>query len=97
MRAWTARWFELETVRLFLGTFSVHANVAPDDVGGGQLAWLFDSVIQDFGNRVVKGGMVNVPRALARFLQGHGGTIQTRARVKQDFDRARKSCRRAFE
>lgn len=83
MRAWTAQWFELETVRLFLGTFSVHANVAPDDVGGGQLAWLFDSVIQDFGNRVVKGGMVNVPRALARFLQGHGGTIQTQARVSR--------------
>ena len=32
---------------MFLGAFSLHANVAPDEVGGGQLAWLFDSIIQE--------------------------------------------------
>jgi phytoene dehydrogenase-like protein len=83
LRSWTTQWFEKEAVRLFLGAFSVHANVAPDDVGGGQLAWLFDSVIQEFGNKVVKGGMFNVARALARCLQNHGGIIRTNARVSR--------------
>jgi phytoene dehydrogenase-like protein len=83
VRAWTSQWFEQESVRLFLGTFSVHANVAPDEVGGGQLAWLFDSVIQDFGNKVVKGGMSNVARALARSLRDHGSMVRTRARVSK--------------
>jgi phytoene dehydrogenase-like protein len=83
LRAWTNQWFVQESVRLFLGAFSVHANVAPDDVGGGQLAWLFDSVIQDYGNKVVKGGMSNVARALARCLEDHGGMIRTTARVSR--------------
>jgi phytoene dehydrogenase-like protein len=83
LRAWASQWFEEESIRLFLGAFSVHTNVAPDDVGGGHLAWLFDSVIQDFGNKVVKGGMLNVSRALARCLEHRGGTIRTTARVSK--------------
>ena len=51
LREWTNQWFEHEAIRLFLGAFSLHANVAPDQAGGGQLAWLFDSVIQDYGNK----------------------------------------------
>lgn len=81
LREWTNQWFEHEAIRLFLGAFSLHANVAPDQVGGGQLAWLFDSVIQDYGNKVVQGGMINVAYALARCLQSHGGEIRTSARV----------------
>ena len=83
LRAWTNQWFKQESIRLFLGAFSVHANVAPDDVGGGQLAWLFDSVIQDFGNKVVRGGMGNVAHALALCLKDHGGEIRTNARVSR--------------
>ncbi len=83
VREWTSQWFEHEAIRLFLGAFSLHANVAPDQVGGGQLAWLFDSVIQDYGNKVVKGGMLNVARALARCLQDHGGETRTNARVNK--------------
>ena len=83
LRAWAEEWFEEERNRLFLGAFSLHANVAPDEAGGGHLAWLFDSVIQDFGNRVVKGGMTNVARALASCLEENGGVIQTNARVSQ--------------
>jgi phytoene dehydrogenase-like protein len=83
LRAWTKQWFERETIRLFLGAFSLHTNVAPDQVGGGQLAWMFDSVIQDYGNKVVQGGMINVANALARCLQDHGGQIRTNARVSK--------------
>ncbi len=81
LRAWTDHEFESDRTRLFLGTFALHANVAPDEVGGGQLAWTFDSVIQRYGNRIVKGGMGNVARALARCLEAHGGVVRTGARV----------------
>jgi beta-carotene ketolase (CrtO type) len=83
LRAWTNQWFEHEAIRLFLGAFSLHTNIAPDQVGGGQLAWLFDSVIQDYGNKTVHGGMINVARALARCLEHHGGEIRTSARVSK--------------
>lgn len=83
LRDWSSQQFEQEPIRLFLGAFSLHANVAPDQVGGAQLAWLFDSVIQDYGNKVVKGGMFNVAQALAGCLQERGGTIRTNAQVSK--------------
>jgi phytoene dehydrogenase-like protein len=83
LRSWSGEQFVDEHVRLFLGAFALHANVAPDEVGGGQLAWLFDSIIQEYGNRVVEGGMAGVPRALARCLEEHGGEIRTGARVTE--------------
>lgn len=83
LRAWAGEQFVDEHIRLFLGAFSLHANVAPDEVGGGQLAWLFDSIIQEFGNRIVRGGMSRVPDALARCLEEHGGEIRTGARVDE--------------
>ncbi len=89
LRAWTNQWFEHEAVRLFLGAFALHVSVAPDQVGGGQLAWMFDSVIQDYGNKAVQGGMINVPRALARCLQDHGGEIRTSSAGEQDPGRTR--------
>jgi beta-carotene ketolase (CrtO type) len=83
LRAWTKQWFENEAIRLFLGAFSLHVNTAPDQVGGGQLAWMFDSVVQDYGNKVVQGGMTNVAHALARCLQDRGGQIRTNAGVSK--------------
>jgi phytoene dehydrogenase-like protein len=83
MRAWTREQFDDEHIRLFLGAFSLHANVAPDEVGGAQLAWLFDSVIQEYGNKVVRGGMANVARSLARCLESLGGEIRTGAPVRR--------------
>ena len=45
------------------------------------MAWLFSMIIQHFGNNVVKGGMRNLPLALARFLEAHNGEIRTNAQV----------------
>ena len=81
MRSWCDEWFEAEETKLFLGTFACHAFLSPDDAGGGRLAWLFDTLIQDMGNNVVKGGMHQLPLALARCLESHGGHIRTDARV----------------
>jgi beta-carotene ketolase (CrtO type) len=83
LRSWSGEQLADEHIRLFLGAFSLHANVAPDEVGGGQLAWLFDSIIQDFGNQIVEGGMARIPDALARCLAEHGGEIRTGAPVDE--------------
>jgi beta-carotene ketolase (CrtO type) len=81
MRSWCDQSFEAEETKLFLGSFACHANVSPDDAGGGHLAWLFDTLIQDMGNNVVKGGMGNLSLALARCLESLGGHLRTNARV----------------
>jgi beta-carotene ketolase (CrtO type) len=83
MRSWCDESFEAEETKLFLGSFACHANVSPDDVGGGHLAWLFDTLIQDMGNNVVKGGMGQLSQALARCFESLGGHIRINARVRQ--------------
>jgi phytoene dehydrogenase-like protein len=82
-RSWGNEHFEREETRVFLGAFACHASVAPDDAGGGHLAWLFTSLLQDVGNRAVKGGMHHLPLALAAYLTARGGEIRTRARVEK--------------
>jgi beta-carotene ketolase (CrtO type) len=58
-------------------------RASPDDAGGGSLAYLFSVLVQDGGNNVVKGGMVNLPHALARYLQAKGGNILTSSVVSK--------------
>ena len=76
LRSWLSEQFAAEETRLFLGSFACHAAVGPDDVGGGHLAWLFASVIQALGNRLVKGGMHRLPLTLAAYLRAKGGQIR---------------------
>lgn len=81
VRSWGNEHFEREETRLFIGAWACHVGLAPDDVGGGHMAWLFASLIQDLGNRAVKGGMHHLPLALAGYLRSQKGEIRTGARV----------------
>ncbi|MCB0727992.1 MAG: NAD(P)/FAD-dependent oxidoreductase [Ignavibacteriae bacterium] len=83
LRSWLNEQFEAEETRMFMGSFACHCAVSPDDDGGGHLAWLFSSLIQDLGNRFVKGGMHNLPLALASYLRSKGGQIRTGERVSK--------------
>jgi beta-carotene ketolase (CrtO type) len=83
LRSWCDEMFEAEETKVLLGTWAVHAGVSPDDAGGGNVAWLFSMIIQHFGNNIVKGGMRNLPLALAAFLKAHDGEIRTNVPVKK--------------
>ena len=80
-RSWVNEMFENETVRAFLASFAFHAAASPDDVGGGEFAWLFSTCVQDVGVSIVEGGMHQVSAALAADLEAHGGEIRTNASV----------------
>ncbi len=83
VRSWSEEHFEREETRLFIGAWACHVGLSPDDVGGGHMAWLFASLLQDLGNRAVKGGMHHLPLALAGYLRSQGGEIRTGARVEK--------------
>src|SRR5437660_3379929 len=80
-RSWVNETFENDTVRAFVASFAFHAAASPDDVGGGEFAWLFATAVQDVGVSIVKGGMHHVSAALAADLEAHGGEIRTNASV----------------
>jgi beta-carotene ketolase (CrtO type) len=81
--SWCDENFAAPETKLFLGSFACHANMSPEDAGGGYLAWLFDTIIQDMGNNVVKGGMHRLSQALACYLESRGGVIRTRSQVRK--------------
>ena len=83
MRSWANEWFESEESKVMFGTFSAFVGLGPDDAGGGGLSYLFANCIQDGGNNVVKGGFINLPIALSKFIKSHGGQILTNSSVKK--------------
>ncbi|MBV8983246.1 MAG: NAD(P)/FAD-dependent oxidoreductase [Acidimicrobiia bacterium] len=80
-RSWVNETFENETVRAFAASFAFHAAASPDDVGGGEFAWLFSTCVQDVGVSIVKGGMHHISAALVADLEAHGGEVRTNACV----------------
>lgn len=83
MRSWCNENFESDESKAMFGSFAPFVGLSPDDAGGGELCYLFSSIMQDGGNNVVKGGFVNLPIALANYLRSKGGQIMTSSRVKK--------------
>lgn len=91
LRSWCDEHFETEQVKCMIGAFAPFVGHAPDEAGGAEIAWLFALVLQDAGNKFVKGGMHHVSLALAAYLREHGGEIRTGVtvdRIVVDGDRA---------
>lgn len=83
VRSWANETFEAEETKTLFGSFATFLGASPDDAGGAELAWLFASVLQNEGNKLVRGGMNGVTHALADVLRAHGGEIRTGARVEE--------------
>ena len=81
VRAWTDEVFEAPQAKMLIGAWAAHVGAAPDDGGGASIASLFNTVIQEGGNNLVKGGMHKLPKALAAVIEAHGGAVRTGARV----------------
>lgn len=83
VRSWANQTLEAEATKTLFGSFATFLGASPDDAGGAELGWLFASVLQNAGNKLVKGGMHRVTLALAEHLQAHGGEIRTNALVEK--------------
>jgi phytoene dehydrogenase-like protein len=83
LRSWANQTFTSEAIKTVFGSFATFLGASPDDAGGAELAWLFASVLQNVGNKLVKGGMHQVTRALAVDLEAHGGVIRTSSAVRR--------------
>jgi beta-carotene ketolase (CrtO type) len=81
LRGFCDDYFESDKIKSLLGSFGLHTTLSPDDMGSGKIAWLFDAIIQDYGNRPVKGGMGNLITSLEKSFAAAGGDIKTNAGV----------------
>ena len=81
MRSWCNEWFESQEAKVMFGTL-LHLLVFHQMmlVVARQPTCL-GTIMQDGGNNVVKGGFVNLPLALSKYLQSRGGEIITNTAV----------------
>jgi beta-carotene ketolase (CrtO type) len=83
MRSWCDETFESDEAKCLFGAFAAFVGHGPDDAAGAEISWLFASVLQTDGNKLVKGGMQRVSLALAAELESLGGEIRTGTAVVQ--------------
>jgi phytoene dehydrogenase-like protein len=65
------------------GAFAPFVGHGPDDAAGAEISWLFASVLQTDGNKLVRGRMQQVSLALAAQLESLGGEIRTGTAVER--------------
>lgn len=82
-RSWCDEIFESDGAKCLFGAFAPFVGHGPDDAAGAEISWLFASVLQSEGNKLVRGGMGHVARALAAKFESLGGTIRTGADVQR--------------
>jgi beta-carotene ketolase (CrtO type) len=83
MRSWCDEVFESEEAKCLFGAFAPFVGHGPDDAAGAEISWLFASVLQADGNKLVRGGMHQVSLALAAELESLGGEIRTGTAVER--------------
>jgi phytoene dehydrogenase-like protein len=83
MRSWCDETFESDEAKSLFGAFAPFVGHGPDDAAGAEISWLFASVLQTDGNKLVRGGMHQVSLALAAELESLGGEIRTGTAVER--------------
>jgi phytoene dehydrogenase-like protein len=83
VRSWCDQTFESPEVKALFAAFGAFVGLGPDDAGGAEISRLFASVLQTDGNKLVRGGMQQVSRALAAELRSLGAEIRTDAAVER--------------
>src|SRR5262245_18752813 len=92
VRSWCDELFEAEQTKCMFATFGAFVGHGPDDAAGAEISWLFASVLQAEGNKLVKGGMNEVTHAMAAHLRSLGGTVRTSAPVDEIIVRSGKAA-----
>jgi phytoene dehydrogenase-like protein len=82
-RSWCDEIFESDQAKCLFGAFAPFVGHGPDDATGAEISWLFASVLQTDGNKLVRSGMHQVSLALAAELESLGGEIRTGTRVER--------------
>jgi phytoene dehydrogenase-like protein len=82
-RAWCDEAFECDEAKCLFGAFAPFVGHGPDDAAGAEISWLFASVLQTDGNKLVRGGMQQVSLALAAELESLGGEFRTGTAVER--------------
>ena len=82
-RAFVMENFENPNVQAFLISWALGPNIKPTQQGAGSIFYIMIPAIHVYGQAIPEGGSIELPEALAKYVEAHGGTVLTDAPVSQ--------------
>jgi phytoene dehydrogenase-like protein len=84
----SARAFVLENftdprVQAFLLSWALGPNIKPTQQGAGSIFYIMIPAIHVYGQAIPEGGSLQLPLALAKYVEAHGGIVLTSAPVER--------------
>jgi phytoene dehydrogenase-like protein len=73
--------FEEPHVRSFILSWAMAPPLYPTSEGKGELFWIMIPAIHTYGESIPEGGSMELPKAIARYIEGHGGKVMVNAPV----------------
>jgi len=70
-------------VRAFLLSWALGPNIKPTQQGAGSTFYIMIPAIHIYGQAIPQGGSIQLPLALARYVEDHGGVVLTQAPVER--------------
>lgn len=80
-KAWVKENFTHPIVQSFILGWAMAPQLWPFQEGAGQAFYVMIPAIHTFGESIPKGGTIEMPNALARYIEARGGTVMTDATV----------------
>ena len=81
-RAFVLENFENPHVQAFLLSWALGPNIKPTQQGAGAIFYIMIPAIHIYGQAIPKGGSIELPNALARYVEAHGGKVLTASPVE---------------
>ena len=80
-RAWVEQNFTNDFVRAVMLNWAVAPQILPEQEGAGQSFYIMIPAVHVYGQAIPEGGSQQLPLAMARYLEAHGGCVLTSAPI----------------
>jgi len=82
-RAWVEQNFSNDFIRAVMLNWALAPQILPEQEGAGQSFYIMIPAVHVYGQAIPEGGSQQLPLAMARYVEAHGGRILTSAPVRQ--------------
>jgi phytoene dehydrogenase-like protein len=76
-RAWVEMNFENDFVKAVMLNWALAPQILPEQEGAGQSFYIMIPAIHVYGQAIPEGGSQELPNAMARYVEAHGGKVVT--------------------
>jgi len=82
-RSWVEKNFENDFVKAVMLNWALAPQILPEQEGAGQSFYIMIPAIHVYGQAIPRGGSQELPNAMARYVEAHGGKVLTQAPIER--------------